>query len=423
MAKADLYDATLAYQNEKFKIAFSEFSRLAQLGNADAMYNLGVMYLHGQGTEQSAANAFTWFSLANEFGIPEAFQTAQLVLQQSNDQSGLKDFLKLQKTRLANTYLLDTTLTRLRLPNTVTTPTKIQDVLPDYPRETVRQGVEGWVWLEFDIDQSGKATNIEIIDSYPKHIFTASLLNAVEKWRYSGPKEAHTLIYHFATFKGKQYRETLSIQKKAYEKQLRQNINAAEQGVAQVQYYIANWLSMKDYNAYQLLRYHWRSEEPANELYLAAAKNGLDLAQYRLATQLINVGEHRLGALWLEHAAQTMDIAKYRLAKLLIVNKELRNLPQAIKILAEAASNGHLRSAILLANTNLIHLNNKIKAKYWLEFGLSLDPTHPELLLQLAKLTANQAKAKKLAAQALESALERHWSSEAIRLFLQHLAD
>ncbi|PHI35091.1 energy transducer TonB [Pseudoalteromonas sp. GCY] len=423
LTKADLYDATLAYQNEEFTLAFSEFNRLAQLGNADAMYNLGVMYLYGQGTAQSAANAFAWFSLAKEFGIAEAFQTAQLVLQQSDDKSGLKDFVTLQKNRLADTYLLDSTLARLKQPNIVSTPSKTHDVLPDYPDEAVRQGIEGWVWLEFDIDQSGKATNIEVVDSYPKHIFTASLLNAVEKWRYSGPKQAHTLIYHFATYKGDQYRETLAIQKKAYEKQLRQNIDAAERGVAQVQYYIANWLSMKDYNAYQLLRYHWRSEEPVNELYLAAAKNGLDLAQYRLATQLINVGEHQLSVLWLEHAAKTMDIAKYRLARSLLTDGEQQNAPRALQVLTEASNNGHLRSTLLLANTYLSRLNDKTQAKTWLRHGLTIDPDHPELLLLSAKLTDNQSEAKKLASQALKSASQRNWSSKAIRLFQQKLAN
>ncbi|GEK10995.1 TonB family protein [Pseudoalteromonas sp. McH1-7] len=423
LTKADLYDATLAYQNEEFTLAFSKFSRLAQLGNADAMYNLGVMYLYGQGTEQSAANAFAWFSLAKEFGIAEAFQTAQLVLQQSNDQSGLKDFLKLQKSRLSNTYLLDSTLTKLKQHSTTPTLSKTHDVLPEYPDEAVRQGIEGWVWLEFDIDQSGKATNIEVIDSYPRHVFTASLLNAVEKWRYTGSKQAHTLIYHFATHKDEQYRETLAIQKKAYEKQLRQNIDAAERGVAQVQYYIANWLSMKEYNAYQLLRYHWRSDEPMNELYLAAAKNGLDLAQYRLATQLINAGAHQLGVLWLEHAAQTMDIAKYRLATVLLNTGEPQDVPHALQVLIEASNNGHLRATLLLVNTYLTRLSDKAQAKAWLRHGLIIDPEHPELLLLLARLAENQAEAKKLASQALKSASQRNWSSHAIHLFLQKLAN
>ncbi|RRS09267.1 TonB family protein [Pseudoalteromonas sp. J010] len=423
LTKADLYDATLAYQNEEFTLAFSKFSRLAQLGNADAMYNLGVMYLYGQGTEQSAANAFAWFSLAKEFGIAEAFQTAQLVLQQSNDQSGLKDFLKLQKSRLSNTYLLDSTLTKLKQHSTTPTLSKTHDVLPEYPDEAVRQGIEGWVWLEFDIDQSGKATNIEVIDSYPRHVFTASLLNAVEKWRYTGSKQAHTLIYHFATHKDEQYRETLAIQKKAYEKQLRQNIDAAERGVAQVQYYIANWLSMKEYNAYQLLRYHWRSAEPMNELYLAAAKNGLDLAQYRLATQLINVGAHQLAVLWLEHAAKTMDIAKYRLATVLLNNGEPQDVPNALQALIEASNNGHLRATLLLVNTYLTRLSDKAQAKAWLHHGLTIDPEHPELLLLLAQLAENQIEAKKLASQALKSASQRNWSSHTIHLFLQKLTN
>ncbi|OHU88461.1 MULTISPECIES: TonB family protein [Pseudoalteromonas] len=420
LGRADLYDATLAYQDANYQRAFTQFNHLAKLGNADAMYNLGVMYLYGQGVEKSVASAFAWFSLAHDFGVTEALQTAQLVLQQAKQPKDLQDFVRQQRDNLAKTYLLDSTLPRLEKAETIPSPKKIADVLPNYPEEAVRQGVEGWVWLEFDIDSSGKAINIEVIDSYPKHTFTASLLNAVEKWRYSGAKTNHSLIYHFATYKGEQYHATLKLQKKDYEQQLMLNIDAAEKGVAQVQYNIANWLSMKDYNAYQLLRYHWRTDNPSNRLLLAAAKNGFNLAQYRLAIQLLSRKEEELATLWLHHAAKTMNVARFRLATILLQNSHDEQAQiKALDILEQAASEKHLRAIILLATTHLNITEDLEKAKYWVEQGLSLDTTHPQLLLLSAKLTSSKVQVNRLLSQALKSAMDRGWSTAEIRAFSQ----
>ncbi|MBD1581099.1 TonB family protein [Pseudoalteromonas sp. S16_S37] len=422
LVKADLYSATLAYQEADYPLAFTEFNHLAKIGNADAMYNLAVMYLHGQGTQKSIEKAFVWFSLANDFGILEASQTAHLVLQQSTEPEKLRKTLQQQRTQLQSAYRLNATLNDLTQLSNEPTIYKVHDELPKYPQEAVRQGIEGWVWLEFDIDDSGKAINIEVVDSYPKHIFTASLLNAVERWRYSDAKQNHTLVYHFTTYKGEQYKQTLPIQKKAYETELRQSINAAEQGMAQVQYKIANWLSMKDYNAYQLLRYHWRSDNPTDELLLAAAKNGLNIAQYRIATQLLTSNNHALAALWLAHAAKTMDIAKYRLATLLLKNGNDADTGQAIKLLEEASEQDHLRSIIKLTDRYVTQNIYRDKTKLWLDKGLKIDAHHPQLLLLCAKLAASPSDAKKLATQALNSANKRHWSSQKITEFLASLA-
>jgi len=43
---------------------------------------------------------------------------------------------------------------------------------PEYPRSAIRAGLSrGWVWLRFDLDGSGHASNIQIISSAPKSQF------------------------------------------------------------------------------------------------------------------------------------------------------------------------------------------------------------------------------------------------------------
>ena len=84
--KADLLDATLAYHQGDYNKAQQQFYELAQLGNVDAIYNIGVMYLHGQGREKNPAKAYAWFNLAADFGLEEARDTARLIAKQSEQQ-------------------------------------------------------------------------------------------------------------------------------------------------------------------------------------------------------------------------------------------------------------------------------------------------------------------------------------------------
>lgn len=57
-------------------------------------------------------------------------------------------------------------------------------VLPRYPSRALSRGIEGWVLLEFAIDQIGQAMDPIVIDSDPKGTFDRSAINAVKKWKY-----------------------------------------------------------------------------------------------------------------------------------------------------------------------------------------------------------------------------------------------
>ena len=57
-------------------------------------------------------------------------------------------------------------------------------VLPRYPSRALSRGVEGWVLLEFAINELGQAIEPIVIDSDPKGTFDRSAINAVKKWKY-----------------------------------------------------------------------------------------------------------------------------------------------------------------------------------------------------------------------------------------------
>jgi len=62
-----------AYQAGDYKTALKEFRPLAEQGDADAQFNLGVMYEDGQGVTQDYKKALKWYRLAAEQGDATAW--------------------------------------------------------------------------------------------------------------------------------------------------------------------------------------------------------------------------------------------------------------------------------------------------------------------------------------------------------------
>ena len=55
-------------------------------------------------------------------------------------------------------------------------------VAPVYPFKARRQHINGFVRLEFSVDQSGRAKDIHVVDAQPAEVFEKSAINALEKW-------------------------------------------------------------------------------------------------------------------------------------------------------------------------------------------------------------------------------------------------
>ncbi len=68
----DFQKGVSAYKSGDYKTAFKEFAPLAEQGNADAQFNLALMYDNGQGVPQDYKQAVKWYTKAAAQGSGEA---------------------------------------------------------------------------------------------------------------------------------------------------------------------------------------------------------------------------------------------------------------------------------------------------------------------------------------------------------------
>ena len=63
-------------------------------------------------------------------------------------------------------------------------PLPIMAVAPEYPERPKRQGLEGWVIVEFVIDQLGRVQEPRVVEAQPLRVFDRAALNAVKRYKY-----------------------------------------------------------------------------------------------------------------------------------------------------------------------------------------------------------------------------------------------
>lgn len=96
-----------------------------------------------------------------------------LVPDMANTRTLLQQIAAVRHEReLANTPVSAATLKRTR------------EVASVYPRDARRDGVEGWVDIDFTIAQDGSTRNLVVRDAQPKDTFDKAALDALGKWRF-----------------------------------------------------------------------------------------------------------------------------------------------------------------------------------------------------------------------------------------------
>lgn len=64
-------------------------------------------------------------------------------------------------------------------------PMPVAAIPPQYPREALTQGLEGWVRVEFTIEPDGSVSDARVVDAHPRRgIFDREALRAIQRWRF-----------------------------------------------------------------------------------------------------------------------------------------------------------------------------------------------------------------------------------------------
>ena len=78
---------------------------------------------------------------------------------------------------------------------------------PQYPRNELLAGVEGWVKVRFTVEPDGSVSSPKVVESKPPRVFDSSALRAIKKWKFK-PKvvngiavqQAGTQVIEFKLF-------------------------------------------------------------------------------------------------------------------------------------------------------------------------------------------------------------------------------
>lgn len=68
--------------------------------------------------------------------------------------------------------------------NTDGQATPIVRANPSYPATAARDGVEGWVEMEFAISPQGEVFDVRVTNAEPKRVFNQAAVRALRKWKY-----------------------------------------------------------------------------------------------------------------------------------------------------------------------------------------------------------------------------------------------
>jgi TonB family protein len=63
---------------------------------------------------------------------------------------------------------------------------------PDYPRRAYLMDIEGWVKLQYQVDETGKPINISVLNSEPKNIFNKAGIKAINRSRFAPARNSVT---------------------------------------------------------------------------------------------------------------------------------------------------------------------------------------------------------------------------------------
>ncbi len=362
---ADFSAGIKDYNEKHYEEAMAEFKRSAVLGHKLSQFNIGIMYLRGEGTKQDLVESYAWLAVAASDKNPDRIQARDAVMSKMDEpqknaaidrMQQLFSEIKKEAEKL-EPVIISEEQCKFHLK-------QVKRYTPQYPASMLNEGKQDSTDAEFTIDKFGFPRDYSLSVSLSKE-FDTVIYDALKQWRYEpiiiNGKPAEVAVaqvrFRFRIDGGQ-------LDKKAVEKYTNELREKAKQGNPNDMYALAYLgdlvpeLSVK------------KSE--SNQWYYQAAQAGYSKAQYEIGKSLFR-GEgceqdtHK-GLYWLTMAAEERSTdAQYFLGiSLLGSDKIQEDRPLAIEWLQKAASAKHekamMRLAWILATDKDEHVYDPVKS-------------------------------------------------------------
>lgn len=400
--------AALNYQNNKFKEAYEQFLELAGLGNKDAQYALGLMYLKGNHVEQDDSVGVAWLKLSSSKGDKEYSKLTEQILAESN--AAQLSEIDLAYDELSKRFGDDVVASKL-MPKLIKSSfgqiksrRPLVKVPPEYPREALKAGLIGNVMVSYMVADDGRvkyprveqATNKTFIepsiDAVKSYLYRPAIVNNMPSATFDvRNKFTFELTEKTQIREKKLYRSLLELREKAdtgtsvdrytYAKSantLREYLpsDKRKEFMDSTLYFSKSAVDGLPHAQYELgksIMYGEQCESDFDTSYFwleRAAQDGLVEAQMMLGLERLNGvrfdASKEEGLRWLTESAKAYDPAKVELAVAYIVHMEDadRNIEGALSLLGSVKEKKFEDKITLLEARALVHLAGNNEANY-----------------------------------------------------------
>ncbi|MDP4535721.1 energy transducer TonB [Alkalimonas collagenimarina] len=186
--KAEFFQALQAYEKESYSTAYTGFSALIELGNAEAAFNLGVMYYHGHGIEANPIESMAYFHLAHSLGNKDAATIQQQISAQLSESERRLARLRFEELRQQVIIRDDAEATQLY---DVVDLQALATPMPVFSDDVHRRSHFGYIVIRYLVDKDGSVPVVDVIDSYPAGIYERDTLRALRRWKFEPTGKQH----------------------------------------------------------------------------------------------------------------------------------------------------------------------------------------------------------------------------------------
>lgn len=275
------------YEAQQYDKARDGFEALAAIGQGGAIFNLGVMYLKGQGVDKDISKAYAFFRIAAE-GFPnQAYKDTYLKV--SNVMPEESMLLAMEKyTQLKAKYAPDVIIGKI-MPKPLLDEDCEQQIdpintaAPIYPKVSASKGEMGVTLLNYTVSPEGYIRDIRV-DNSSSEAFSKASIDAAKKFIYPPMENASygfRLVFTFLI----ESRGGVKVNEKRLKSTIDEYKEAAETSDPIAEYRYGQYLSaMRHFKDY--LKKVDLQHKTSNEWLLKSAKQGLPHAQYELGWRM-----------------------------------------------------------------------------------------------------------------------------------------